>query len=263
MAEWRHKKGVFAGVVLALVVTAGVFLFLRVSGGFGAVRENISQFVFARVIRAVRRVSRGVFHRQSAYEALEDERRRLLGEQAALTRLREENGALRRALALQSDLRRDVVPASVVGFSREIGHEVIIIDAGRAAGIQAGDIVVADGSIYTGRVRGVSESSAEVFLPTSADETFSILFTAGTIRARSRGVGGGELAVDLVPEEAPVAKGDLFFVVLPDAVWAGPLLLGEVRAVTLDETSVFKAIRALHLFDPWTADRVFVIRAAE
>lgn len=259
---WRRNTIFFYSAVAFAVLVVGALIFFGRRGGLRSFQERVSQLVISPTLARIHRMSRGLLHRQTAYEGLEAERRTLLGERAELELLRKENSALREALSLHETMRHAVIPASVIGFSRELGNEILVVDQGSVVGVRTGDVVIAEGNIYVGRVRGVSEDRAEVFLPTSAEETLSIAFLSGDIRARARGIGGGELALDLVSEKAPIQKGDLFTVLLSDYGWAGRLLLGEVRAVTLDETSVFKAIRALHLFDPFVADHVFILHAS-
>jgi cell shape-determining protein MreC len=98
-----------------------------------------------------------------------------------------------------------------------------------------------------------------VLLAASRNQVIDVSFSDLNLRARARGLGGREFAIDFVPENAEIQKGDLFTVTRKPDNTASGLLLGEIRDIASDESRVFKLIRAVHLFDPFSAEPLFVV----
>lgn len=200
-----------------------------------------------------------------------EERTQLMVHLARLRALEQENEALKRALGMGEDLRLRVIPAATLGFLREGRDEFILISRGRADGLHEGALVLDGGKVLVGSVVSAEARVAKVKLLTSSSSALEVVIepvssergSVQPLKALARGANIRELEIDLVPQGAAVRKGDLVFAArntLPGR--QEPLLVGEVREVRKAEDQVFTPIRAVHLFDPFTAETVFVIQPA-
>lgn len=183
----------------------------------------------------------------------------MLGEIARRDEAWRENEVLRQALALREKGEEGVIPAKVIGFFREGREEFLLLDRGTASGIAAGDIVLSRTRIYGGVISAAGVNFSRATLLSSASESADVL-VGTTLRAIARGNNSRELIIDLVPQDAVIKAGDL--VVASPRVTGGrtALVVGEVREAKQAENEVFKAVRAMHLFDP-AIDDVLVILA--
>jgi len=241
--------------ILVFAVTAGLLIFLSIVGGFGTVTNLFSRGVAVPLLSAAGRI----FGNGGDYRTLQDENIKLKSQIVEADAFKNENDILKKALELGYEEGRRVIPVFNIGFYRFFENEIVIIDRGIEAGVRSGDPVVTAQKVYAGRVISNGKGRADVLLATSRSQAVDISFLNLNVRARARGVGGLELAVDFVPENALIQKGDLFTVTKKDGVVSSGLILGEIREVVTDESKVFKIIRAVHLFDPLGAGPLFVI----
>ncbi|MFY9462080.1 MAG: rod shape-determining protein MreC [Candidatus Sungiibacteriota bacterium] len=241
--------------LLVFVVTAGLLIFLSIVGGLGTVTNLFSRGVAVPLLSSASRI----FWNGGDYQAIQNENIQLKSQVAEADFLKKENDILRKALGLGYEEGRRVIPVSNVGFYRFFENEIVIIDRGIEAGIKAGDAVQTGEKVYVGRVISNDRGRADVLLVTSRSQAIDISFPNLNVRARARGVNGRELAVDFVPDSAAIQKGNLFTVTRKPGNTSSGLLLGEIREVATDESKVFKIIRAIHLFDPFGAEPLFVM----
>ncbi|MBI4132906.1 MAG: rod shape-determining protein MreC [Candidatus Sungbacteria bacterium] len=202
---------------------------------------------------------------------LEDERVRLLAELAHREGILRENEVLRQALSLEEQGESGVIPASAVGFFREGRDEFLLLNRGARDGIGGGDVVVSRSGVLVGSVIEAGPRFSKVALLTSPTRSIDVLLAGGELRpvpqqgsgtglrAIARGNNNRELVIDLVPQDADIKVGDLV-VASPRATGGRrSLLIGEIREVRSAEHEVFKAIRAVHLFDPREEDVVVLL----
>lgn len=192
--------------------------------------------------------------------ALERERIELLAEIARLGELRRENELLRQALVLRAEGEAGVIPATAVAFFREGREEFLLLDRGTDQGIGVGDLILDRRRVLAGTVVEVSRRSARAILLTSPSRSTEVTIAGRDLRAVARGDNGRELAIDLVPQDAEIAVGDLIVASPRLAGGRRSLLVGEVREVRRAEQAVFKTVRAVHLFDP-AEDALLVLLA--
>lgn len=250
-------------IVFALLAAFGLFIPFRERVFFKWVGDGAARIVVMPLFRGAKWIfmSAGVaFKKDDEQENNSDEALRLAKEEIAA--LQEENERLLEAVGLSRASGKRVIPASVAGFFRSAGNEVLLIDRGNKEGIAAGDFAFAEGNLYVGRVIGAGEGRSEILLPTSESESFEVVFRKAGIRARAKGFSGGEIAVDFVPLDAPVAVGDLFEVAPIPNMASSEMFLGEAREVENAAPSIFKRIRAVPLFNPRGPGTVFVITGA-
>ncbi len=179
-----------------------------------------------------------------------EERARLLGRIAELEAAGQENETLRAALALRNDGEEGAIPAHAIAFYRQGQDEYLLLDRGTADGIGIGDVVVNKERVLGGVVSAVDLKSARAVLFSSPSRAIDVFLPDPDLRAIARGSNARELAIELVPSDAAVEKGDLILASPRATGGRRALLLGEVREARQAEHEVFKIVRALHLFDP-------------
>jgi cell shape-determining protein MreC len=136
---------------------------------------------------------------------------RLRAELARATALVADRDALyKENLELKARLGRDAfVPTRLAGVLMRppaTPYDTLLIDAGSAEDITAGDLVSAGGTTRIGVVREVYQHSARVVLFSAPGETYDALLR-GTVPLHMEGQGSGSL-VGQVPAGTPVAAGD-------------------------------------------------------
>jgi rod shape-determining protein MreC len=112
----------------------------------------------------------------------------------------------------------------------------IAIAAGRDKGIHEGDAVVYGGNILVGKVRDVFESSSVV--TTIFDPSWEVQVRIGESEIDALMQGGNELRVVLIPDDAPIEKGEIVVVAseeFPYGLEVG--VVGDIENVSGD---VFK-----------------------
>lgn len=254
------KPNYFHIRLIIFTVTIGLLIFLNIQGVFLPVENFLSRAVLSPLLS----LADGFFSGgDGKYEVLRKENQKLLVEIAELETLRKENEALTRALGLVQESGRKVLPASLVGFFRFFGNEIVVINRGKESGILIGDIVLTEEKIFIGKIVASNDGRADVLLVTSPTATHDVTFPTSGIRARARGVGAGELIVDLVPESAPVEAGDVFVISPRAGDFSSWLLVGQVREVMVGASPVFKKIRAIHPFQPERDSRLFIIASGK
>lgn len=115
-------------------------------------------------------------------------------------------------------------------------YDVLVIDEGGHAGVEAGDLVVAPGSIPLGRISSVGEKSARVLLFSAPGTEEAVWVGTKHIPGTLLGEGSGAFSVSL-PRAAEVEEGDL--VALP--AFSGGVV-GTVAIIEEDPSSPVKKI---------------------
>jgi cell shape-determining protein MreC len=123
-------------------------------------------------------------------------------------RLFAENNRLRSLLGATSSPR---ILAAVVGKPDELPYDLIQIDQGGRAGIEAGSPVYIGQDTVIGLVSAVQSNSAFVTLFTTPDFFATVYLSGANVTALLEGLGGGVARVR-VPQGVPIRVGDLVHV---------------------------------------------------
>ncbi len=119
-------------------------------------------------------------------------------------------------------------------------YDTLLIDVGKNAGIEKGDLVAAGGSVYIGKVGEVYATTARVILFSAPGETYDALLldkaATSTLAISVAGQGGGSLTAE-VPAGTFAAIGDI--VAFPSIM---PQLVAEVVYMEADTQASFKTI---------------------
>ncbi len=171
--------------------------------------------------------------------------------------LREENQEQKKLLSSPLPKNWQFLPAKVIG----LGEETLVINQGKNEGVREGMIAIS-GQTFLGKVTNVSESMAEIRLPSFFEERLMVrIFKAqGTFSLSGLGLsigrGQGKMRVEQILAEEEVAKGDLVMTNLE----GGDLLVGEVEEVVLAKGEVFKTAQVKRLFNPESLGTIFLVR---
>lgn len=138
---------------------------------------------------------------------LREERDRLLRWQSAARRLEAENAGLRQLLNFVPEPGATYRAARVVADSTGAFAQSVLVNAGTAAGVEKGQIVLT-GEGLAGRIVGVSQRSARVLLLTDLNSRVPVFVGTSRVRAILAGDNSGRpKLVHVVPGE-PITVGD-------------------------------------------------------
>lgn len=214
--------------------------------------------------------------------ALRDSKESVLDWVATRARLIRENGDLRaRVLSLEGDLLRlrdaerdrnrlsellGVVPGPPPGTrpARLILVETAgpfqsaLLDRGRAAGIEAGSVVVGLKGLL-GRVVVTGETTARVQLLSDRTAAVGVLFARTGRDAVARGDGSTGVSVQYVPTISDIVPEDVLVTSGTDGVYPRDLPVGRIAAVRRAGHSLFLDLPVRVSADPRNESLVFVL----
>jgi len=151
-----------------------------------------------------------------------------------LKALQEENTALKKLLG--RDGERVAIAAAVLSRPPFSPYDTFIIDAGKALGVEVGDLAVFAGAHLIGEITEVGITYAKVKLFSSPNVKTAILVGDANIQAEALGQGGGAFLARL-PKGVSVSEGDA--VTMPSFNLG---IYGFVERVVADETDTFQKI---------------------
>ncbi len=194
-------------------------------------------------------------------ERLKKENEDLQARVYSLPLLQKENNDLKSALKIKDSYPLyTFFPVRPLGFFWEGSDEYIIISGGTNDGIH-GDMLVLDGRhVLVGRVSESYETTSRVKLVTSSSETLNGVIPPAGIKVLIKGNGFREFTIDLVPGNVDIHEGDSVYASEnPEYVGILPVI-GKIVEVRDSENSVFKAVKALHLYDPQASSALVVVK---
>jgi rod shape-determining protein MreC len=163
----------------------------------------------------------------------------------SLSRLQNENTALRQELNFIRDKKVNLILAKVIG--REIlNRSAIIIDRGQQHGIAIGQVATVNGGIVIGKVIEVFSDRSVVLLLTDPRSQLAVT-PATTSNGNGLVIGqtSNALLLDFVPQITPLKENDLIVTSgLENSIPAG-LLVGKVGLIISKENDVFKQARLI------------------
>ena len=202
--------------------------------------------------------------RQSLLESVKNLTERnetLLAENISLHLLKNENDTLREQLDFYARYSYHKQLANIVSRNNEAsGERFITIDAGRAAGIAPGQIVIAGAGLVVGKITSVDEYLSHACLLTDSNCHLAVA-VAGT--SGPSGLTQGELGLtvrlDFVPQTTKLTAGDTIITSgLEIGIPAG-LVIGEVQEVRTEDNNLFQTAVINPLADTQRLNIVSVI----
>ena len=180
-------------------------------------------------------------------------------------KLKEENARLKRVLDFGKTSKFSVSGADVLLYLKEFDREYIIINAGADKGIKEGDWVIDSERILVGTVFEAGGGYSKILTASNPDVLFKAEIVPGNFSVISRGLGGRSLSIELLPQDAPIRKGDFVVATGKDAVAENAdnrfyFLLGQIVDAGDNKNSLLKEARAILLARPENLNEVFVVR---
>ena len=176
--------------------------------------------------------------------ALRRENERLNADNLRATAIQQENEQLTGILQLRTSYKYQTAAAEVIARESSEARRSVTISKGTDAGIQKGDVVIAEGGALVGRVSGAGPNFAIVTL--ISDRSSTVIGRTETSAANGEVVGqlGGALIMQNIDSTEKVLPGEQ--VLTPGTEVAGGirsaypkgLLIGEVTGVQHDPNSV-------------------------
>lgn len=165
------------------------------------------------------------------------------------------NVSLENALLLKKNKDFNFIHSSrVLFYAKDFGREFMIIDQGASGGLKKGDLVIDETGVLMGVVQDVQEDSSKVDVVYNPGRSFEVELRGLGIKSLAEGLGGGAMALKLIPAGTKLKQGDK---VSLSGVKFKPILIGEVSEVT--DGGTFLNVLISSLAKPLNANSVFII----
>jgi cell shape-determining protein MreC len=170
----------------------------------------------------------------------EDLKNKIEGYQAQtleLQMIRNENTKLRAELSYAQSLK-NFIGAQILAKPSQSLFNSLVIDQGKDAGIQVGQLVVTQGTIGLGKVVSVTSKTATVELFSGPQFSGDLVMKNQNITVPAIGKGSGNFEIH-IPREIKVIDGDILaFPESPD------LAIGVVKTIIFDPRDPFQTVLA-------------------
>jgi rod shape-determining protein MreC len=258
----KHIPNIILGfAVLTAVVAVNAFIFRgRLTGWATDISGHILAPGAARLDSARGLV--GTLTRRVDLAAenarLRDEVERLTVQAAGADDLRRELEFARSAAGLVAASGRPAIDASVFSYPRAGGLREAILNKGSRDGVATGDVVVSAPGALVGVVSDVFDEHAVVVTlgDPSVEAAGRIVGTAVSGLVRSS---ADDLVLDLVSRDEAVSEGQVVVTSGNDG-FPSALIIGTVRSVDTNQTTLFTVIRLTPAFELPPIGHVLVIR---
>ena len=194
---------------------------------------------------------------------LRQENDALIIENVQLKEAEAENERLRRLLDFTRtnpsyDYRGGEVGARVIGHDPSAYLDFVIIDLGERQGASLNMPVVTERGLV-GRITEVHDTSSEVLLITDVNSAVTALIQTSRAMGVVRGLAGGGLLLDQVPQDVEVHEGEIVITSgLGDSFPRG-LVIGQISKVYQRDYEMFQQARVRPTVDFRNLEQVLVI----
>ncbi len=251
----REKSGGDGWLLALLVVASFVLITLYFRQGEGGALSSARESFHAALapvgragqaatspVRAVGSWVSDLTVSRADLETLRDQNAQLRQRLAELEEARLENERLRELVGFVQARELDALGARVIGRPSTSWEAVIVIDRGRADGVEAGMPVLAASGLI-GQVIEAAENSARVRLITDQRSGVAAILQSTRAEGVVRGSIDGALSLDFVSRETTVTVGDVVLTSGMGGVYPRGLLVGEVADVQVEDADLFPRIR--------------------
>jgi len=237
-------------LIILTGAAALVLVFLHVLGALSGAEAWVMrkfaphEFRLANAARSLRDAAGAPFRASAALsenESLRRERSELLAQVADLRKLEEENSDLRELLAFSKREKKPPILAKVIASEPGAGAHTVLLDMGSDEGILPDMPVVAGDGVIVGRIFKLTRSTATALLLT---DTRSRVGASALNDGRTQGVVQGKrglsLEMRLIPQNEPIAPGDIVVTSGIEPQVPRGLVIGRVQQVESQEKNPFK-----------------------
>ncbi|MDH7484990.1 MAG: rod shape-determining protein MreC [Anaerolineae bacterium] len=156
------------------------------------------------------------------------------------------------------DYRGGEVVARVIGHDPSIYLDFIVIDLGERQGVRSGMPVVTERGLV-GRIAQVHDTTAEVLLITDVNSAVTALVQNSRATGVVRGVAGGGLLLDQVPQDVAIHEGEIVITSGMGGVFPKGLVIGQISKVYQQDYEMFQQARVRPTVDFRNLEQVLVI----
>jgi rod shape-determining protein MreC len=267
MVDLRRRRGTL--IIISLVLCAVVLIALQISGRYGGDElHNVGlrplspwQRALHWVVSSVRAVFQNhvlLVNLKEENRQLQEEVRRLKGENADLREAAQTLDRLQRLLLLKAKVPGAMIAAEVVASSPSAWFRTIVINKGQRDGVRKGlPVVTLEGVV--GKVMRISSSSSVVLLVVDRNSAVDCLVQRTRQRGIVEGEGGGRCYLRYVPRTADIQVGDHIVTSGLEGIFPKGLSLGEVVKVEKKAYGLFQEIEVMPSADLSRLEEVMVI----
>lgn len=177
---------------------------------------------------------------------------------AKLQTIQNENSQLRQDLNF-ADARPDLklLPATIINYSPIGLYQAITIDKGANDGMKDNQVVVSSGHVI-GKVRGVSNTTSEVWLLANRNLLTPVILTGSQTTGILQGDIGG-LVVTNIPIDAKVAVGEPVVTSALNNLYPSGIAVGVVEQIISRKEDIFQSARVSSPININSLTTVFVV----
>ncbi len=251
---------ILLGLAIILIVNAWLFggrLTAWVPDGTGQILAPLAnRIAYLRGLGSTM-LKRGDLVEQN--RALQDEITRLRAQLAGQEVIQHQVQFYREAAGIREHTGTDPIAAGIFSYPQLGGGRRVVINRGRADWIVPGDVLVTPTGAFIGAVSDVFEHHSVVSIigDIGLDVTVRIMDT--DVSGLLRTVSDGSIMMDLVQKNETVTEGSIVVTSGDDHYPAG-LIVGTVRSVDNDASTLFKIVRITPAITPGMSGDVIVIR---
>lgn len=172
-------------------------------------------------------------------------------------KLQDEVRRLQKALSFSEEHKLTLLGSRVLLFQRDLGKEYLIIDQGKKSGVIMGSTALDENGALVGIAIEVNDNFSKIEVASNPGRTFEVEFMPGKVRAFAKGIGARVFSIELVPNDAPIMRGDFAAALIEGK--NTPFLLAEVANEKSSNTSPFKEVRATMIAKPEILYELFII----
>lgn len=251
------RKKRFILVILVLIIFSGVLSWHPVSE---KVRNFFYKFYLPQGFHSKIEEISSYF---SSKKKIEEENERLKSEvfrlqslRAQLKDLEKENSDLKELLGIRKENYHYEI--SQVIF-RSVSDEVIFINHGKDRNFSGGEVVITPDGVAVGKIEKVFQDSSAVSLVSKKGVIFDVKI-AGNILGVARGIGGGKVVIEDIPQKEDVKKGDFVFTSNLSELFPPDLVVGQVEKVEKTDITSFQKAIVKTSISPYNLRNLFVIK---
>jgi len=191
--------------------------------------------------------------------ALRTEKNQLLSELARLKNIENENSQLKKDLKFsQEQTELDLLPATIINYSPINSYQSIVINQGKANGVVENQAVVS-GGFLVGKIKSVSDNTAEVWLLSNRSLLTPVVLTGSNITGILKG-GIRGLVIENIPIDTKITKGELVVTSSLEQLYPAGIAVGWVEELISQDEEIFIRARIASPINIGNIRTVFVVK---
>lgn len=260
----RPLRAIIIGVFVVLIMIFHMIGWLRPV-------ENFLVFMGKPVISGTTNIAKSVTdsfsffgsigHLASENDTLKQQLEKLQAENARLSEVDKENGALRSQLQFQEKQPYDEEPSFVIGYDPTSFTEFITIDKGTEVGIKKGNPVITDSGLLVGQIEEAGWKSSTVLLTTDSSSSINAVVQDSRASGIVKGDHGISLSMGLIPQDEVLKEGDRVVTSGLGGEFPKGLVLGEIENISEQANELFQTAQLKPAVSFRDIEIVFVIKS--